>query len=100
MENFKKENIISMWFTWHFYEMPRFLFSVWKNYIFFVTNFFSVPLLLATFLSPWRRYAWKYPRGFDIGQYYQVFISNFFSRIIGAIARLVLIVIGILAQIT
>ncbi len=94
-----KENIIVMWLKWHFYEMPQFLFSAWKNYIFFVSNFFSVPLLLSTFFSPWRRYAWRYPRGFDIGEYYKVFISNLFSRVIGAMMRFVLIIFGIIAQI-
>lgn len=106
MENLEKslpagrqENTITMWFLWHFYEMTKFLFSVWNNYIFFVMNYFSVPLLFSTLFSPWRRYKWSYPRGFDISEYYKVFISNFFSRIIGAMARLVLIICGIVAQI-
>ena len=99
MENSKKENIITMWFVWHFYEMPQFLFSVWKNYLFFMANFFSVSLLLSTLFSPWRRHAWKYPRGFDIGEYYKVFISNLFSRFMGVLMRIVLIIVGIIAQI-
>ena len=99
MQEAKKENIIAMWFSWHFYEAPKFLIGVWQNYIFFVSNYFSLPLLLATFFSPWRRYAWRYPRGFDIGEYYKVFISNIFSRIIGAMMRFVFIVLGIMAQI-
>ena len=99
MENYKTNNLITSWFLWHFFEAPKFLFSVWKNYIFFVLNYFSVSLLLSTFFSPWRKYRWQYPRGFDFGKYYEVFISNIFSRIIGAFLRLILIIIGIIAQI-
>lgn len=106
MEEFQKNspvirqaNTIGAIFNWHFYEMPSFLFLVWKNYIEFVFNYFSIHLLFLTLFSPWRRYKWRYPRGFDIGGYLSIFISNFFSRVMGAIARLFLIVIGIIAQI-
>ncbi|OGZ69438.1 MAG: hypothetical protein A3F47_01755 [Candidatus Staskawiczbacteria bacterium RIFCSPHIGHO2_12_FULL_38_11] len=99
MQEIKKENILTMWVKWHFYEAPKFLFSVWNNYIFFVSNYFSVFLLISTFFSPWRRYKWSYPRGFDISGYYQVFISNFFSRIVGAMLRLVLIIFGVVSQV-
>ncbi len=78
--------------------MPRLLFSVWKNYLLFGLDFFSVPLLLATLFSPWRKYRWNYPRAFDVGEYVNTFVSNSFSRIIGAICRLVLIVTGVVVE--
>ena len=95
----KQDNIITMWFLWHFYEMPKFLLLVWKNYISFGANFFSVPILIKTIFSPWRRYKWRYPKGFDIGEFFSTLISNVFSRIIGTILRLVLIIIGIFLQV-
>ncbi len=91
----KQENIIISWVVWHFYQMTKFLFSVFGNYISFGLDYFSIPLLLATLLSPWRQYRWKYPRGFDLGEYLNVFISNIFSRIIGLLCRLVLIIFGL-----
>ena len=100
MEYSKEEdNIITSWFVWHFYEMPKFLFLVWKNYLWFGSNFFSIPLLILTLFSPWRRYKWRYPKGFDIGEYLSTFISNIFSRFMGAICRIALIVFGIITQI-
>lgn len=87
-----------MWLVWHFYYMPKFLFSIWKNYLYFSLDFFSAPLLLATLFSPWRKYRWTYPRGFSIGEYFNTFVSNVFSRLIGALCRLVLVVLGLAGQ--
>src|SRR3989338_1873872 len=94
-----KENIVTAWFFWHFYEMPQFLLLMWKNYIWFGANFFSIPLLLKTFFSPWRRYAWRYPKGFDPGEFFSTLISNVFSRLVGAIVRSFLVIVGIIVQI-
>ena len=93
------ENIISMWFNWHFYQMPGFLFGVWKNYMAFFSDFFSITLLSKTLFFPWHKYTWGYPGYFSIVEYLNTFISNFFSRIIGAVCRLSLIVFGIVVQI-
>lgn len=94
-----KQSIIISWFAWHFFEMPVFLAQVWRNYLSFGIYFFSIPLLLTTLFSPWRQYRWRYPRGFDIGGYLTTFISNTFSRLAGAAARLILIIAGIIVQI-
>ncbi|OGZ67731.1 MAG: hypothetical protein A3D35_03685 [Candidatus Staskawiczbacteria bacterium RIFCSPHIGHO2_02_FULL_34_9] len=94
----KGQNIISSWLTWHFYEMPQFLFFIWRNYLWFSSNFFSIPLLLATLISPWRRYYWRYPKRFDVGEFFSSLISNAFSRLLGFLIRLFLIVFGILCQ--
>lgn len=97
--NSQTKNVFSLWLFWHFFEMPKFLFSVWKNYLMFATNYFSIPLLLKTFFAPWRKNAWVYPKGFDIGEIFGTFISNIFSRFLGAIMRIFLIIFGIIFQI-
>ncbi len=94
-----RENIFVSWFLWQFYEMPAFLLRVWGNYFLFATNYFSFTLLLKTFFSPWRRYKWKYPIGFDVGEFFSTLISNSFSRFLGALMRVFLIIAGILLQI-
>lgn len=99
MEDTKTQNIFFVWLMWHFYEMPMFLLGVWKNYILFALNYFSLPILLKSFFAPWRRYKWNYPKGFDIGGFFSALISNTFSRFLGALMRIVLIIVGILFQI-
>jgi hypothetical protein len=94
-----RKNIILEWLNWHFVEAPAFLLYVWRNYILFALNYFSLPVLLKSFLAPWRKYRWNYPKFFDVGEFFTTLISNTFSRFIGAIMRTVLIVLGILFQV-
>jgi hypothetical protein len=99
METIHKQNIFILWFVWQFYEMPVFLLGVWKNYILFALNYFSLPILLKSLFAPWRKYKWNYPRGFDVGEFLSTLISNTFSRFLGALMRIVLIIVGIFFQI-
>lgn len=99
MEISERENILVTWFMWQFYEMPKFLFSVWRNYLFFGLDYFSIPLLLKTLFSPWRKYNWVYPKNFDVKEFFNTLISNIFSRVLGAMCRVVLIIVGVVAQI-
>lgn len=99
MEINNEQNIFTTWFLWHFYEAPKFLFLVWKNYILFAANYFSLIDLLGSLFSPWRKYKWVYPKGFNVLEFFNTLISNVFSRIIGFFARIILIVFGILFQI-
>ena len=80
---------------WHFIDAPINILKGWGNIIWFVFNYFSVSILLATFFSPWRRITWSYGRGFRLGDFLFVSASNLISRILGAIMRTVLIVVGL-----
>ncbi len=99
MKAVEKQNIIFQWFFWQFFEMPRNILKAWRNFLLFNLNYFSVILLLKTFFSPWRKYELGYPRGFQFGKYLEVFFSNLISRILGALVRIVLIIVGLLAQV-
>ncbi len=65
----------------------------------FAANYFSFILLLKTFFSPWKKYSWRYPKGFDLGEFFSTLISNFFSRILGAVMRVFLIIAGVFLQV-
>ncbi|MDD2697156.1 MAG: hypothetical protein PHE52_03325 [Candidatus Pacebacteria bacterium] len=93
------QNILVQYIVWQFFEVPREILKAWKNFLLFNLNYFSVPLLLKTFFSHWRRYRWSYGKGFDPGRYLETFFSNLISRVLGAIVRTFAIVIGILSEI-
>jgi hypothetical protein len=93
------QNIFIQYLLWQFFEVPENILKAWRNFLLFNLNYFSIPLLLKTFFSPWRRYSWSYPKGLQIGKWLEVFFSNLISRVLGAIMRIILIFIGILVEI-
>ena len=92
------QNILFQYLIWHFFDMPKNILRAWRDYLRFNLNYFSVPLLLKTLFSPWRKYQVSYGKGFDLGKYLEAFFSNLIFRIFGAIIRTFLIVIGIIAE--
>jgi len=94
-----KENIFWQWISWQFFDVPKNILKAWKNFLDFGLYYFSVSLLIKTFFSPWRRYKWSFGKGFDIGKYFEAFFSNLIFRILGAILRCFLIIIGLLFEI-
>jgi len=96
---FLQKNIIITWIYWYFFEASMEILKAWKNFLLFNLNYFSLPLLLKTLFSHWRRYRWSYGRGFNISRYLEVVISNLFSRSIGAVMRIFLICIGLVVEV-
>ena len=94
-----KENIVGIWVSWYLVEMPKEILQAWKNFLRFNFNFFSIPLLIKTLFSYWKRYYWVRGRGFNFSEYFNVLFSNLTSRILGAIIRLVLSIIGVFCEI-
>ncbi len=91
--------IIIQGFFWHFYDMPKAIMKGWKNFLYFNFNFFSVFNLLKSYFSPWRKYHSSYGELFEVWKNIETFVFNGMSRIIGAILRTFLIVIGIVIEI-
>lgn len=94
-----KQNIFLQWIIFHFFDAPREILKGWRNFLVFNMNYFSVPILLKTLFSYWRRYRWYYPRGLDIGGFLSTYFSNGISRVLGAIVRIILIIIGAFIEI-
>lgn len=97
--NGSDQNIISQRISWHFFEVPKEILRIWKNFLLFNLNYFSIPLLLKTFFAPWRRYKETYGRGFDIGKYFEVFFANLIYCALGAIMRSFLIITGLFLEV-
>ncbi len=71
----------------------------WKNFIIFVREYYSIPLLLRTLVAPWRRDITRRPRGLDIKKLFEALVFNLISRGIGLIIRSVTVVIGLVCLI-
>lgn len=96
---FLKQNILFLWFEWHFFDVPREILKAWKNFLKFNLNYFSVPTLVKTFFYYWRRYKINYGRSFNPGRYFQVFVFNSFSRFVGAVLRFFLIILSLFFEV-
>ncbi len=97
--SFGFQNILFQWLKWQFFEMPQVILKAWQNFLKFGLNYFSTPLLIKTLFSPWRRYKYFYPRGFDFWTYFETFFSNAIFKVLGVMIRSLLIIIGIFAEI-
>jgi len=94
-----QQNILFQYLIWQFFDVPKGLILAWRNFLLFNLNYFSIPLLLKTFFSPWRKYKWSYGKGFDIKRYFEVLFSNLISRVLGAIVRSFFIIVGLAIEI-
>lgn len=90
-----KQNIFFSWVFWHFIEVPKQILAGWKNFLKFNFNYFSIGKLLKSLISPWRGDLGDYGRGFDAKKYFDTFLGNMISRMLGAIIRLVIIIFGL-----
>jgi len=93
------QNIFFQYLSWQFLEVPGNILNAWRNFLKFNLNYFSISFLIKTLFSPWRRYRMSYGKGFDIGRYFAAIFSNLIFRLLGAIMRIILIIIGLLVEI-
>jgi len=85
-------------FSWHYYRGIKKFLEIWRNFLEFFWNFFSIKLLAKTLFAHWRRDVNVSGRGFDIEEFFRNLILNIFSRLIGAIIRSAMIIIGLLFE--
>lgn len=88
--------IAVVFWRWYYGQSVKEVLTAWRNYIVFSLNYFSIPLLLRTLISPWRRDITKKPRGFDFQEIFEYIAFNAISRGIGLIVRFITIIIGII----
>ena len=89
--------IIPSYLIWHYSEALKDITRVWTNFLWFISNFFSLPLLFKTFFAPWKRIEEKRPRGFSLEIIAEVVIANTLMRFVGAVIRFGVVVVGIVA---
>jgi len=88
--------IILQFWKWYYTEAVKNLIKIWKNFIIFVQEYYSIPLLLKTLISPWKRDVTRKPQGFNIKKLLEAFAFNAISRIIGFLVRSITVVFGLI----
>lgn len=84
---------------WHYTKGVKRYLEIWRDFIWFFWNFFSIPLLLRTLFSYWHRDITRMGRGFDPKEFLQTLAFNFISRGVGAVVRLFTILFALIIEI-
>jgi len=89
--------ILPGYFLWHYTIAFKNIWHIWMN-IFWVTNrIFSLLLMFRTLFSPWKRIIETEGEKFDLEDWAERKVVNIMSRLVGAMVRLVLILIGLVS---
>lgn len=80
---------------WHYSKGSKSLLIIWKNFLVFLINFFSLKYLVQNFFDTWKRMSDPYPKSFSFKDYLSTFLINLIARIVGMIMRLALLIIGL-----
>lgn len=89
-------SIIPQYISWHYTVAFFELFLLWKNFSWFLWNFFSIKILFKTLLAPFRRLDVGRKK-FDVESFFESLVVNTLMRLLGLILRSVLIILGILS---
>ncbi len=84
------------YFRWHYTQGTIDLVNNVINFLWFILNFFSIPLLLRTFFVPFHRLQETATKGFNIEKWAEAFMVTLLMRLVGALLRTFLILIGVL----
>ncbi len=89
------ELFLNYW-RWHYSRAILNIILIWKDFIWFLWNYFSIKQLLRTFFVPWKRLR---EESAGISELFNLFTSvvvTFLMRIIGVIIRSIVIITGLI----
>ncbi len=92
-------SILHDYFVWHYTKAFFEIFHVWTNFLWFVTNFFSLSQLTKSFFAPWKRMTEDLHKGFNFEELASYIIIGLLSRVVGMIMRSFIILAGLLSLI-
>lgn len=89
--------VFPYYLAWHYTRAILDFFDLWKNFLWFVFQFFSIPLLLKTLFAPFKRLKEKGSGDVtDLEGFLEALVVNTIMRLVGFIFRSVVIVFGLL----
>lgn len=87
--------IVGDYLWWHYTTALISFIRIFKNFWWFIVNFFSIPQLISSLLSPYKRITEKRGDWLDLESWAGYILINLVSRLIGLSVRLVIILLGI-----
>lgn len=90
-------SILHHYISWHYTKAFGEIRHVCSNFFWFVLFFFSLPQLIRSYFSPWKRMTEERGQTFNFEDLAGFIIINLISRIVGAILRTFIILAGILS---
>ena len=88
-------SILPTYVLWHYTKAPVSIFFIVIHLSRSIVHFFSIPTLLKTLFSPWRKLSEDYSGGFDVVEILTSFTVNTTMRIFGAFFRITMIVLAL-----
>ena len=80
-------------------KQPANILSTGKDFLLWAWRFFSIGYFVPRLFAPWHRDITGYGRGFDLQRWIKVWSWNLISRLIGAVMRLTVMALGLVAEI-
>jgi len=81
--------------SWHYSFGIKFYLHTYKNSLFSVVQYFSLPLLVRSLFAPWKKLIiTEKKKGFNLTEALNTASFNFVSRIVGFFVRLILLITG------
>ena len=93
-------SMVHHYLLWHYSRAFLEIFHVWFNLIWFVVHFFSIPQLLRSWFSPWKRIVEDKGKKWDFEDFFAKLVIGLMSRIVGIIMRTIVLFIGLVATLT
>ena len=89
--------LLPNYLIWHYTKGFKELLINWGHILYFTIHYFSVPNLLLTLLSPWKRMDEGSQHTINPGAIMEHVIFNSIMRVVGLLVRSITIVIGLIA---
>lgn len=89
--------VLFYYIVWHYTRAIREGFSIWKNFMWFLYHFFSIPILTKTYFSKFERLGEGYKKGIYLKHNLSTFLVNSLMRLVGVCVRSVVIIVGVVS---
>ena len=92
-------HFINAYGVWHYTTAVKQCMHIWRNFIWFLYHFFSIPTLVRTLFVPWHRLHEEYDGGLHIQEWLTAKVVNGMMRLVGACMRTAVILFGLVVEV-